>query len=453
MRGFAQAVNRHVVQPLYYWKNRDTRLGRYAELERSQWESIEALKALQNERLRRLVHHSYSTTTYYRQLFDDAGIAPDDIRSAEDLRLLPTLDKSIIQENMESMVSNAFDREQLIPDSSGGSTGVPTNFTKDIERHRLRRADQIRHDEWCGWRLGERYALLWGAPRDLSLVRSVREKLVARIVDRSVLFDAFDMRDADVGRLLDEIRRFRPTMLIGYANALLLLARQMKSQGITEKLAVKGVVSSAETLTDASRLEIEQSFGCKVLNRYGSREVGLIASECEKQSGLHINFENVIVEVLDGESLAPSGQRGEIVVTDLMNFGMPFLRYRMGDIGFLSPDECTCGRGLPLLGSVEGRVSDFLIAADGTRIHGEYFTHLFYGISGVRQFQLIQENPTLVRVRLVTSAELPKEILAPIVEEIERSLGGGTLAKVEYCDEIAPTASGKYLFTISKVSG
>ena len=453
MRNLAQAINRHVVQPLYYWKNRDSRLSRFSELERSQWLSTEGLKELQDERLRRLIQHSYSTTKYYRNLFDQADIAPSDIRSVEDLQVLPVLDKPLIQEHMESMISSAFAPGQLIPDSSGGSTGVPTNFMKDIDRHRIRRADQIRHDQWCGWRLGERYALLWGAKRDLSLVRSTKEKLMLRYVDRSMLIDAFDMRDSDAANILDQIQRFRPTMLIGYANALLLLAQQMNRQNLTEKLPVKGVISSAETLTDDSRREIEESFGCKVFNRYGSREVGLIASECDEQDGLHMNFENVVVEVLDGDRPAKPNQRGEIVVTDLSNFGMPFLRYRMGDVGSLSENLCNCGRGLPLLNSVEGRVSDFFIAADGTKIHGEYYTHLFYGIPGVRQFQLIQESPVEVRVRLVTLGDLSNDILAPILEEIQMSLGGGTVAIVEYCNDIKPTPSGKYLFTISKVAG
>jgi len=453
MRTFAQAANRHIVQPLYYRRHGDNRLARLAELECSQWRSIEELRSLQADCLRRLVQHSYSTTQYYRDLFDGAGIKPDDIRSAEDLRLLPTLDKSIIQDKMESMISDAFDRSELIPDSSGGSTGVPTNFMKDIDRHRLRRADQIRHDQWCGWRLGERYALLWGAQRDLSLVQSTREKLVSRFVDRSMMFDAFEMRDSDVDKLLQQLRRFRPTMLIGYANALLLLAQQMQAQGISEGLPVKGVISSAETLTDANREVIEQVFGCHVLNRYGSREVGLIASECQEKSGLHLNSENVVIEILNGDVPAQPGQRGEIVVTDLKNYGMPFLRYRMGDVGTLSLEECACGRGLPMLRSVEGRVSDFLIAADGTKIHGEYYTHLFYGVPGIRQFQIIQESKSVVRVRLVADESLSSELLAPIVGEIGASLGGKTSVNVEYCDEIAPTGSGKYLFTISKVSG
>jgi len=161
----------------------------------------------------------------------------------------------------------------------------------------------------------------------------------------------------------------------------------------------------------------------------------------------------VVVEILDGDVPAQPGQRGEIVVTDLMNFGMPFLRYRMGDVGTLSSDECSCGRGLPMLRSVEGRVSDFLIAADGTKIHGEYYTHLFYGVPGIRQFQIIQESMVEVRVRLVADEALSSDLLAPIVGEIENSLGGTTSVKVEYCDKISPTGSGKYLFTISKVSG
>lgn len=452
MGGISSTINRNLVLPVYYWKSGDRRLLRFKELEQSQWFSKETLEKLQIEKLRKLIEYSYRHTEYYRQLFDQEGIKPEDIRSRDDLRHVPVLTKSIIQEHGNQMISDAFSSESLIADASGGSTGVPTNFFKDIERHRLRRADQYRHDQWCGWKLGEPYALLWGAQRDLSIVQSIKQKAVARFVDRAFMFDAFAIREDEFERTLQRLRKIRPTMIIAYANALYLFARQLQESGLGRLTSLRGIVSSAETLSQDKRIVIERSMGCKVLNRYGSREVGLIASECDRQEGLHINSENVIVEVLRGDKDAGVGERGEIVVTDLSNFGMPFIRYRMGDNGYLSGNNCSCGRNFPLLGAVEGRVSDFFVAADGTLVHGEFYSHLFYGLPQIKKFQLIQESMARVTVRIVSNDGVLGSVLSPIIDEIVKSLGPDVEVQVQYCDDIPPTPSGKYLFTISKVA-
>ena len=451
MRAISAAINRHVILPAYYWKNGDKRLARLSDLEKSQWLNPVELEDLQASRLRALIRHCYKHTSYYRRIFDEAKIDPRDIRDRNDLRHLPILTKAAIQDYGDSMISNHVPREHLVADASGGSTGMPTNFFKDLDRHRLRLADQIRHDQWCGWQLGEPYALLWGAQRDLSLVQSFKERMIARLVDRSFLFDAFEIRESELDSMLDRLRKIKPVMLLGYANALYLFAQQVDQSQKVIPESIKGIISSAETLSDEKRKFIEKVLRRKVLNRYGSREVGLIASECGCQQGLHINSENVVVEILDGDDIAGPGRRGEIVVTDLMNFGMPFIRYRMGDCGYLSDASCACGRGLPLLGAVEGRVSDFFIATDGTKIHGEYYTHLFYGIPEIRKFQLIQESQTEVVVRIVTIAGPIDALVAPVIEKIRESLGASVTINIEYCEDIPPTASGKFLFTISKI--
>jgi phenylacetate-CoA ligase len=206
-------------------------------------------------------------------------------------------------------------------------------------------------------------------------------------------------------------------------------------------------------LTESKRGIIEKAFSCKVLNRYGSREVGLIASECQQQSGLHINADNLHVEIVKNGKAVPVGESGDILVTDFSNKGMPLIRYNLGDVGRLSKDICSCGRTLPLMQSVEGRSGDFFVADDGSLVHGEYFTHLFYGIEEVIKFQIIQESLIDIQLKIVTKDDrLKDEHINNIKNKTQKILGKQCIVQVEYVKDIPPTASGKSLFTISRVS-
>lgn len=441
---------RHVVQPLYYAKHRDRRFKRLEALERNQWLAVEELQALQVERINALLRHAFETTEFYRQRLAECGLGPGPIHSIDDLSVLPPVSKSDLQANLEAMISRLYDRKDLVEDASGGSTGKPTVFYKDIDRHNLRRADQYRHDRWTGWNIGDPWALIWGARQDLVDERSLRERVLQRYMERCIALDAFELSGAGIRSFLGRLAGFRPKMILGYAGALGHVARFILENDLTGTVRPLAIVSSAERLTADMRERIQGAFGCPVLNRYGSREAGLIASECGLRSGLHVNADNLLVEIVEnGRAVAP-GEQGNVVVTDFWNFGMPLIRYDLGDRATASAGVCGCGRGLPLIQSIEGRASDFLVAADGTRIHGEYFTHLFYGNTGVAQFQFVQESMRDVIIRVVPAGGSAPD-LAEVVEKTSRVLGESVEVKVQLCSEIRPAASGKFRFTISNV--
>jgi phenylacetate-CoA ligase len=242
-------------------------------------------------------------------------------------------------------------------------------------------------------------------------------------------------------------------MILGYANALRVYAEYLNEHRPDHRIRPAGIISSAEKLTESTRRIVQSAFGCKVLNRYGSREVGLIASECDRQEGLHINSDNLLLEILDGESAVETGTSGDIVITDFTNFGMPFIRYKMQDRGRLGASACSCGRGLPLLEAVEGREADFFVAANGDLVHGEYFTHLFYGIPQVTKFQMIQESIDEVQLKIVESASGPgdREYVGFIQQKVHEMLGEQAELTTTFVDEIPPPASGKHIFTISRI--
>lgn len=455
MFDFYGPINKHIIYPLYYWKNGDKRLARLAELEKSQYFSKQQIEQLQLQRLQRIVRYAYDNTDYYQQVMQQRNITPDDIQSLADIEKLPVLTKALIQKNMDSMISKKFSKQDLFKDSSGGSTGEPTIYYKDMERHNLRRADQIRHDRWSGWDIGRRKALVWGAQRDLKAVQSFRENILATYIERQWELDAFEMSDAEMATFTQKLEKLQPSMILGYANALQLYAEYLIKHQPDHNIRLDGIISSAETLTEDKRAVIEKAFRCKVLNRYGSREVGLIASECKQQNGLHINAENIYLEIVDHNAHAVSQGSGEIVVTDFWNFGMPLIRYKLGDVGSVAEqDECDCGRGLPLLGKVEGRTGDFFVAADGHKIHGEYFTHLFYEIPEVKQFQLVQETLELCNLKIVENEATnnDRSYLENVFSKTKEMLGENVEINVDFVDEIKPTKTGKLLFTISKVN-
>ena len=446
-------IAKHILLPLYLLKNNDRMLDRLVVLEKSQYLDAEAIRERQLADLKRLLKHCYDNVPFYRKRFDDAGFNPSSFSDFCDLRRIPYLTKNDLQQNLHQLVAQNYSKENLRLDASGGSTGKPTNFYKDIRRFQEGRADQIRHDRWCGWDLGEKRVMLWGAQREFDTQFSWKYQLVEKFVHRAYGFNAFDICENKVLEYIATLRRIKPTMIISYANVAYLFAKIIESNGIDlSKLGLKGLICSAETLTEKMRISIESAFCCKVLNRYGSREVGLIASECLEQDGLHLNTDSVYLEIEKGGKETSLGELGEIIVTDLWNYGMPFVRYQMGDVGTRSSQSCNCGLNLPKISNIQGRVSDFLADAKGGLVHGEYFTHLFYGLEGVEQFQLVQETIDRLTLKIMPGRDFSPAVLDPVVGKIKQCIGAEVTVNIEICASSFVEASGKFRFTISKVS-
>ncbi len=441
---------KYIGQPLYYSRSGDRRFARLNELERNQWLSPAELEALQLRRINALLRHAFRTTEFYRQRLSACGIGEGPIDSLSDLTELKPVSKYDLQQHYNEMISSIYKKSDLVEDASGGSTGAPTAFYKDLNRHNLRRADQIRHDRWSGWDIGDRWALVWGARKDLIDDSSWKQRIRERYFDRCISLDAFELTEQKMHDYAQQLARFRPKMILGYAKALDRFSQFLLDNKQSGVIKPAGVVSSAECLSNSMRDCIQAAFGCKVLNRYGSREVGLIASDCGRGMGLHINADNLLVEILENGKPATSG---EVVVTDFWNYGMPLIRYRMDDRAKHASTACDCGRGLPLLESVDGRSSDFLTAADGTLIHGEFFSHLFYGIDSVSQFQFVQETMNSTVISVVPLHPENRGNLDAVVEGTRRILGNDTQVRLNWCDTIPPTPSGKFRFTISRVNG
>ena len=278
-------------------------------------------------------------------------------------------------------------------------------------------------------------------------MRAWRDKLL-----RTRLLPAFEMSDAKVEGFLRAIRSMRPRMLFGYPSALAHIARHAQATGQRmNDLGIRVAFVTSECLYDIQRQQIERTFGCQVANGYGGRDAGFIAHECP-DGGMHITAEDIVVEIVDiaGNVLAP-GQAGEIVVTHLATADFPFIRYRTGDVGVLDTSTCKCGRGLPLIREIQGRTTDFVIARDGTVMHGLALVYVLRDMQGLRAFKIVQENLDLTRVLIVPDNDLAPESEQHIRNAFQARLGDTVEIEIERVAQIPPERSGKFRYVQSKV--
>lgn len=323
-------------------------------------------------------------------------------------------------------------------------------FYYDEDRRDSRTAAAMRHDRWTGWDIGRKMAVLWGSPRDVARPPAVKDRVRDWILQRAIMLDASAIDEPRMHAFHRRLARERPPFLLAYANTLALFARFVREAGL-EPAHPRAIICSGEVLTDESRALIESTFGARVFNRYGSREFSVIGSECDRHEGLHVNAENLFVEVLcDGEPAVD--REGDIVVTDLRNFAMPMIRYRTGDVGVLTSRVCSCGRGLPLLQLTGGRVTDFLTAVGGRKVSGiALATYGITNIRGIRQIQFVQERADCVKARIVCGPDWSEESLHALARRLRGFLGESMAIQAEFTNAIPLEASGKYRFTISTV--
>lgn len=419
------------------------------QMEKSQWWSAAQLQDLQLARLKKLLTHAQQHVPYYRQLFLELEFQVDQLASLDDLAALPFLTKAEIRANTDALKSEQA--SNLARFNTGGSSGEPLIFFIGKERVSHDVAAKWRATRWWDVDLGDREIVVWGSPIELGAqdkVRALRDKLM-----RTKLLPAFEMSEQKLDGFLEQIRKTRPKMLFGYPSALSHFARHAESRGLRmDNLGIEVAFVTSERLYDEQRAQIAKSFGCRVANGYGGRDAGFIAHQCPHGS-MHITAEDIIVEIINPQGqVLPIGASGEIVVTHLATGEFPFIRYRTGDIGTLSDTACSCGRGLPVLKEIQGRSTDFLIAQNGTVMHGLALIYILRDLPQVRAFKIIQESLDLTRVQVVPEQDLGNELRTKIEQGFKARLGAGVAIQVEQVSEIAPEKSGKFRYVISKVA-
>ena len=358
-------------------------------LERSQWWPPAEILRERDQRLKVFLARIGSTVPYYRDLFRAHRFDPGAVKSAADLQALPLLSKADLRVDPERFTAQPHG--PMTRYNTGGSSGEPLVFYMGLDRKSHDVAAKWRATRWWGVDIGDPELVVWGSPIELGTQDRVRK--IRDAVLRSQLLPAFEMSPGKMRHYIDSIRALRPAMLFGYPSSLSLIVKHASRLGIRlDDLGVRVAFVTSERLYDDQRETIGRGFGCPVANGYGARDAGFIAHECPSGS-LHISAEDIVVETVraDGSPSAP-GELGEIVVTHMATADYPFVRYRTGDMGVLSDQICPCGRGLPVLAQVEGRTTDFVVAQDGTVMHGLALIYTVRDLPGIDRFRIEQAS-------------------------------------------------------------
>jgi phenylacetate-CoA ligase len=420
----------------------------WQELEDTQWLSQVDLERLQLARLQRLLHHAYQHVPFYRRRFEDAGLHPDHVHSLADLRRLPVLTRDDVRQHLAELVARDVPRQGLLLNATGGSTGQPVSFYQDQTYQTYKVAAKLRYRRWYGFQRGDKVAFLWGMDRDLP--DSGCRKRVSLALRRERWLNSFNVSSEKMLAFAQRLASWQPKVIIGYASSLQLFASFLKENGLDE-IHPLAVESSAERLWDFQRTFVEEVFDCPVFNVYGSREFGPLAAECDRHTGLHAFTDLRVIEIVRNNQPVADGELGEVLVTNLTNFAMPLIRYQIGDLARPTSATCECGRGFPLLSEIVGRSSDIISTPDGHYIHGEFFTHLFYGVPGVRKFQVRQKALNDIEILIESDEELPSQFVDKLRAKITDLVGHEVRLTFRRVDNIPLTRSGKHRFTVSDV--
>lgn len=446
-----EPVFRRVLYPAYETGLRRRRTLSYLdEYQRDQWLAPEQIAALQWGRLKLLLEHCQREVPYYRQRWRELGITPADIRNLDDYARLPVLTKADIRNHFDELKADSW-RDRLLYKATGGSTGEPMRFGYTRESNDRRTAVMWRGYDWAGSRMGRRTLFLWGgAVGEPTRTHQFKDRLYNAVFARRVL-NSFHMTEANMAEYADAIDGYRPDIIVAYVGPLVRLAQWLVATG-RKIWRPQAIIGAAEALHEFQRQIIEQAFGCPACNTYGCREFMLIASECEQRHGLHVNADHLVVELRKPQNALADTQTGEVVITDLFNYGMPFVRYANGDMATATATRCSCGRGLPMLGRVDGRVLDTIRTPAGHVLPGEFFPHMLKDVHGVERFQLVQRRLDQLDLAIVRGEGFDDASLAYIRREVAKVLGRSVELHCHFVDDIPLTRSGKLRVTVSELS-
>jgi phenylacetate-CoA ligase len=417
----------------------------YNALMRSQWSSLEQLEQLQLAKLQELARQAYAHVRYYQRTFDQVGIRPDDITSLDVLAVLPTIGKSTLRDHFDDLTAdNASRRYHPVTRHTSGSTGIPQKFLQDRENLTFERATVWRHYDWAGYRYQEPTAILRG--------KVVPEGGFWYLSDDTTLIlSSFKLKSETLDHYIQALRQFRPTLIQAYPSSIYFLARLLERRGVDD-IQPRSIMTASETLLPHQRECIERVFNCKVFDWYGSGEHVAIISQCPAGK-YHVHMEYGIVEYVERPEFSRAGELAyEIICTGLNNFSMPLLRYSIGDIVRIRDgEECDCGRGLPVVSAIEGRLDDVIVSPDGRVIPASGMTLAFEFIETIAQAQLYQEDIQELVIRVVKTEGYSEEDHQFMLDQVRSRLGDAMRIRVDLVSEIQRLPSGKQPFAISKV--
>jgi len=411
-----------------------------------QWTPDE-LREFQEMKLRRLIDHCYANVPFYRRVFDENEINPGDIRTISDLKALPVITKQTMSENSNDLLARNYPKKMMETETTSGSTGKPSRFYFDRTARDIRKASQMRSFMWAGQQFGDKLLLV----KSFMDQKKTFYRRLSDIATRTQRLDAYDLTDMTLADHIERLRKLRPKIVYGYAKALFFLARLL-NQLRSNDLGVESVISSGETLLETERKEVEKAFRCKVFNLYGSVEAYSIGMECSAHEGLHVSSDLYIFELTqNGATINSEGKEGEVTITNLHNYAMPFVRYNIEDLAEFKTDErCRCGCFFPRIELTGGRKGDILHGTNGNKLSCMFFSGVFRQFEKqICQYQVIQTKADRLKMNIVRTELYNEQASGQLVRRVREKAGADMKVDIDFVPVIQPMRSGKLRTTIS----
>lgn len=413
-------------------------------LKRNQWLSTKELEEIQNRKLKRLINHAYENVPYYHKLFDSVNVKVEDIKTVEDLYRIPITNKLTLQSlPITEITAKNVSLSKCVRKRTSGSQGIPlTIYYHKKDKNFL---DMV----WARARLenGQRLIDKRVSIRNPHYFPTKKRWYEHFSIWRRVNISCFD----DVENQLKILEKVNPEVITSYPSSLKLLAMALEEQK-NRKINSRLIFTSTELLNADARRFIQSKFEAPIFDFYGANELGLIAWECNKRSGYHINIDSVVVEFIWNGKKIKSGERGKLICTALHSYAMPFIRYEIGDVGIKSDEKCACERGLPLMRIIEGRIDDFIVLPDEKMVSPYSLIYIMRNIPGISRYQIIQEEKDKILVLIIKGKEFTQNTITSIRRNLEKALGKDVKIDIKIVNNITRDKSGKFRVVKSKVN-
>lgn len=397
------------------------------------------LDAIQEKKVKALLKFAYENVRFYHKLFDQNNIKPTEINSLNDLKRIPIVTRKVLQQDFAALLSVSINPERCSSHTTSGSSGVPLTVLIDNYGLDFRSAVSLRQFFECGGRLQDKQLQLRAAASS-TLQKSKRKQFYENL--GLLRMESVRLKEISEG-LINFLKRYKPDVMISNPSTFQLLCERLDG-GVNPRI----VFCTGEILSPHCRASINKVLGATVIDSYGCTEAWDISWQCpEEQKGYHINADSVLVEfVKNGENVAP-GEEGEIVLTNLFNYAMPFIRYNIGDVGVPSDDKCPCGRTLPLMSLIKGRSGDFIVLPNGKKLSPAFFDQSVF--NEVLEYRIVQKRLDLIEVLLKTRKGDKKSTLR-CLRMLKEAVGDKVEIITRVVDEIPRDDSGKLRRIISK---
>ena len=412
-------------------------------LSRSQWWSGLDVQEYQLTNLQRVVKAAYEHVPYYRGTMQVFNVKPKDIRTLDDLALMPFVEKDIIRRRGRDFLSSKASQFALYQCNTSGTTGKPLTIHRDLRNIGFEYALLARQRQWAGLHPGDRFATLKGEMFSMKNIKK-GDFWSMNAAENKLVMSSYHLAEQTANRYIYALEKFKPLAIDGYPSSIYSLAKFMLERDII--IPMKAILTSSETIVQEQKDVIQEAFNCRVFDYYGMAERVAAIHTCEL-GHYHVVPEYGIVEFVRNGSL--SDDHFEVIGTSLNNDAMPLIRYRLGDIAKVTKQSCDCGRNYPVIDAIIGRTDDYIVTPTGKMIGR--LDHIFKGARNLIEAQLYQPHKHKIVLRVVPDRTFTKKDGERILEKLHERVGDGITFEIKHMPFIPRTRRGKIKSVISEV--